>query len=113
MKDLVALLIFICLSITTIYLAVRTKIDLKMTIAFLCFSIIKGLIIKKTLPNILTRPACMSIIVLCRDYYETVNISGFTVSNYDVIKKFKWGVITDFIPYQFHQDKSIPVSSVI
>lgn len=59
MKDLVALLIFICVSITTIYIAVRKKIDLKMTITFLCFSI----------------------------------ISGLTVSNYDVIKKFKWGSI--------------------
>jgi methyl-accepting chemotaxis protein len=57
MKDLIALLAFICFSITTIYLSVNKLIDLKLTIALLCFSI----------------------------------ISGITIANYDLIKKFKWG----------------------
>jgi methyl-accepting chemotaxis protein len=45
MKDLIALLIFICVSITTIYLSVTKLIELKLTIALLCFSIISGITI--------------------------------------------------------------------
>jgi large conductance mechanosensitive channel len=55
---------------------IQTVVDFTI-VAFVIFmlvkAIIKGLIIKKTLANILAHPACMSIIVLCRDYYETVN----------------------------------------
>lgn len=43
MKDMLALLIFLSFSISSIYLAVTKKIDLKMTITLLCFSIISGL----------------------------------------------------------------------
>ena len=45
MKDLIAFLTFICLSITTIYLAVTKKINSTLTTIFLIFSIISGIVI--------------------------------------------------------------------
>ncbi|MCJ7647246.1 MAG: hypothetical protein MUP85_01410 [Candidatus Lokiarchaeota archaeon] len=57
MKEIIALLVFISLVVITIYLSVTKAIDIKLTIALLCFAI----------------------------------ISGFAISNYDIIQKFKWG----------------------
>jgi len=56
MKEVIALIVFLALVIFTFYLTLSHKIDTKITIVFLIFSI----------------------------------ISGFIISNYDIIKKLKW-----------------------
>lgn len=57
MKELIAILTFICISSIAIYFSVIKRIDTKLLIIFLVFAI----------------------------------ISGFTIANYDIIKKFKFG----------------------
>lgn len=57
MKEIIGLLVFICIAIVTIYLSVAKRIDYKITLVLLLFSI----------------------------------LAGFTVANYDIIKRFKWG----------------------
>ena len=57
MKELIAFLVFFCISCVSIYLSVIKKIDSKILIVLLVFAI----------------------------------ISGFTIVNYDIIKKIKFG----------------------
>jgi len=57
MKELIAILTFICISSIAIYFSIIKRIDSKLLIIFLVFAI----------------------------------ISGFTIANYDIIKKFKFG----------------------
>lgn len=57
MKEIIGLLVFICIAIVAIYLSVAKRIDYKLTLVLLLFSI----------------------------------LAGFTVANYDIIKRLKWG----------------------
>lgn len=47
MRDIVGLLVFVCLTIITIYLAVTKQIDWKLTTAFLIFTIFSSFVIVK------------------------------------------------------------------
>jgi hypothetical protein len=57
MKEITGLLIFICIAVVTIYLSAAKRIDYKLTLTLLLFSI----------------------------------LAGFTATNYDIIKRLKWG----------------------
>lgn len=59
MKELIALLVFVFISAPTIYLSIKKRIDTKLTVILLCFSI----------------------------------ASGFFITNYDIITRFKWGKV--------------------